>query len=408
VLNRTVKAAVVVMTGALALAACGTNKTESGGGGSASCDTSKGSVTVGVIAPLSGNLSAVGLGIKYSSQLAVDQANAKCAVKGYKVVLDAEDDQATPQVGQQAATKLASDPTVVGVVGTLNSSVAQTVQPVLQQKKVVMVSPANTNPSLTKGTDTANPKRQFDNYFRVCTTDDLQGPYAADYLVQKAGKKKIAVIQDGKTYGKGLADAFIARAQKDGAQIVDQEQVGEKDTDFSGVLSKVKSAAPDGIYYGGEYPVAGPLSKQAAGLGLNVPVMGGDGIYDQKFIDLGGKEGDLATSVGAPTETLQSAKDFVKAYGDAKFAGEFGPYGAFAYDAANVIINSLAKTLGDSGTWGADQQDTLLKNVGSYSGSGATGNIAFDQYGDSTNKVLTVYQVTSGKWTAAQTGTFAG
>jgi branched-chain amino acid transport system substrate-binding protein len=321
-----VKAAVVVMTGALALAACGTNKTESGGGGSASCDTSKGSVTVGVIAPLSGNLSAVGLGIKYSSQLAVDQANAKCAVKGYKVVLDAEDDQATPQVGQQAATKLASDPTVVGVVGTLNSSVAQTVQPVLQQKKVVMVSPANTNPSLTKGTDTANPKRQFDNYFRVCTTDDLQGPYAADYLVQKAGKKKIAVIQDGKTYGKGLADAFIARAQKDGAQIVDQEQVGEKDTDFSGVLSKVKSAAPDGIYYGGEYPVAGPLSKQAAGLGLNVPVMGGDGIYDQKFIDLGGKEGDLATSVGAPTETLQSAKDFVKAYGDAKFAGEFGPY----------------------------------------------------------------------------------
>jgi branched-chain amino acid transport system substrate-binding protein len=408
VLNRTVKAAVVVMTGALALAACGTNKTESGGGGSASCDTSKGTVTVAVIAPLSGNLSAVGLGIKYSAQLAVDQANAKCTVKGYKLALDAEDDQATPQVGQQAATKLASDPSVAGVVGTLNSSVAQTVQPVLAQKKIVMISPANTNPKLTKGEDLANPKRQFDNYFRVCTTDNYQGPYAADYLVKTAGKKKISVINDGKTYGKGLADAFTAQAKKDGAQIVDTEQVGEKDTDFSGVLAKAKGAAPDAIYYGGEYPAAGPLSKQAAGLGLNVPVMGGDGIYDQKFIDLGGKEGDLATSVGAPTEQLQSAQDFVKAYAAGKFAGEYGPYGAFAYDAANVIINSLAKTLGDSGTWSSSQNDALLKNVGSYQGSGATGSIAFDQYGDSTNKVLTVYQVSSGKWTAAKTGTFEG
>jgi branched-chain amino acid transport system substrate-binding protein len=407
VLNRTVKAAVVVATGALALAACGANKTESGADGGG-CDTSKGTVTVGVIAPLSGNLSAIGLGVRYSAQLAVDQANTKCAVKGYKVALDAEDDQATPQIGAQAATKLSTDPTVVGVVGTLNSSVAQTVQPVLQQKKVVMVSPANTTPSLTKGTDPGNPKRQFDNYFRVCTTDDLQGPYAADYLVKKASKKNIAVIHDGKTYGRGLADAFTAQATKDGAKIVDQEQVGEKDVDFSGLLSKVQATKPDAIYYGGEYAVAGPLSKQAAGLGITIPVMGGDGLYDQKFIDLGGKEGDLATSVGAPTEKLQSAQDFVKAYTASKFPSEYGPDGAFAYDAANAIITSVAKTLGDNGRWGADQQDALLRNVGSYQAAGATGNIAFDQYGDSTNKVLTVYQVTSGKWVPAQTGTFEG
>ncbi|MBA8928825.1 branched-chain amino acid transport system substrate-binding protein [Kutzneria viridogrisea] len=399
----------VLLAGALLLAACGTNKTESGGGGgSATCDTSKGSLTVGVVAPLSGNLSALGLGIRNSAQLAVDQANAKCAVKGYKLVLDPEDDQATPQIGAQAATKLASDPNVVGVVGTLNSSVSQSVQPILAQKKVVQVSPANTSPTLSKGADLTNPKRQFDTYFRVCTTDNYQGPYAADYLVKKAGKKKIAVITDGKTYGKGLAEEFIKQATKDGAQIVDQETVGEKDTDFSGVLSKVKQATPDAIYYGGEYPAAGPLSKQAAGLGLNVPVMGGDGIFDPKFIDLGGKEGDLATSVGAPTEDLQSAKDFVTAYQAKKNKDEYGAYGAFSYDAANAIIGSLAKTLGDGGTWSDSQRDALLKNVGSYSAQGATGSVAFDQYGDSTNKVLTVYQVTSGKWKASQSGAFEG
>jgi len=406
--NRTVKAAVVVMAGALALAACGTNKTESGGGGSASCDTSKGTLTIGVISPLTGSLSALGLGIQHSAELAVAEANDKCTVKGYKLTVDPEDDQATPQVGAQAATKLSSDSNVVGVVGTLNSSVAQTVQPILSNKKVPQISPANTNPSLTKGADLTNPKRQFPSYFRVCTTDNYQGPDAADYLVKKAGKKKIAVIQDGKTYGAGLAAAFSERATADGATIVDKEQVGEKDTDFSGVLTKVKAAAPDAIYYGGEYPVAGPLSKQAQGLGLTVPVMGGDGVFDPKYIELGGKEGDLATSVGAPTESLDTAKDFVKAYAAKGYKDPYAAYGAFSYDAANAIIASLATTLGDSGTWSDSQRDKLISTIGSYKGNGATGAVAFDQYGDSTNKVLTVYQVSAGAWKAVQTGAFEG
>ncbi|QUQ67477.1 branched-chain amino acid ABC transporter substrate-binding protein [Kutzneria sp. CA-103260] len=400
--NRTVKAAVVVMAGALALAACGTNKTESGG--AASCDVSKGTLVIGTISPLSGNLSAVGLGIEHSADLAVAQANEKCTVKGYKLSLDGEDDQATPQTGAQAATKMSSDSNVVGVVGTLNSSVAQTVQPILSGKKIPMVSPANTNPSLTQGKDPANEKRQFDNYFRVCTTDTFQGPYAADYLVKTAGKKKIAIIQDGKTYGLGLSQAVADRVTKDGGQVVDKEQVGENDTDFSGVLTKVKATSPDAIFYGGEYPAAGPLSKQAAGLGLNVPVMGGDGIFDPKFIALGGKEGDLATSVGAPADQLQSAAQFIKDYAAKSYKEPYASYGAFAYDAANVIIASLAKTLGDSGTWSDTQRDALIKNIQSYSGTGATGPISFDQYGDSTNKVLTVYQVSSGDWKPVKSG----
>ncbi|GAA3439145.1 branched-chain amino acid ABC transporter substrate-binding protein [Kutzneria kofuensis] len=388
----------------LLVAACGTNKVESAGNGAAACDTSKGNLVVGVVAPLSGSLSAVGLGIQNATALAVDEANAKCAVKGYKLAVVGEDDQATPQVGAQAASKLAADDTVLGVVGTYNSSVAQAVQPILASKKIAQVSPANTNPSLTVGDNPARPKRQFETYFRVCATDNFQGPYAADYLVRKAGKKRIALITDGKTYGKGLADEFSKQATKDGATIVDREQVGEKDTDFAGVLTKVRRFSPDAVYYGGEYPVAGPLSKQAQGLGLNVPVMGGDGIFDKNFIQLGGKEGDLATSVGAPTDQLQSAQDFVKAYNAKGYKDPYAAYGAFAYDAANAIIAGAAKAIGDAGTWGNSMRETLLKNIGSYSANGATGPVAFDQYGDSTNKVLTVYQVADGEWKPVQTG----
>jgi branched-chain amino acid transport system substrate-binding protein len=405
--NQLLKSAAIV-AGALLIAACGTNKTESGGGGGGtSCDTSKGTLVVGVVAPLSGSLSALGLGIKNSASLAVDQANEKCTVKGYKLALQAEDDQANPQIGAQAATKLSSDPNVVGVIGTLNSSVAQNVQPVLKAKNIVQISPANTNPTLTRGQDyLTSPKRDFPNYFRVCATDDLQGPFAADYAAKKAGKKKVAIITDGKTYGDGLAGEFRKQLEKQGGTVVAQEKVGEKDTDFSGVIAKVKPSGPELLYYGGEYPAAGPLSKQMKDAGLSIPLFGGDGIFDDKFIDLGGKEGDLATSVGAPTEKLDSAKAFVDAYKAKNYKEGYSAYGSFSYDATNALLGALAKSIGDGGSWGDDKRTTLLSNVGSYKAQGATGEVAFDQYGDSTNKLMTVYQVTGGKWNAVETGTF--
>jgi branched-chain amino acid transport system substrate-binding protein len=409
--NQTVKAAALVAAGALLLAACSTNKDESSGGGTGSqekCDQSKGTLVVGVIAPLSGDLAALGLGIKNASQLAVDQANDECKVPGYKLALDALDDEKDPTKGAQAATKLASEDGVVGVVGTLNSSVAQSVAPILAQNNILQISPANTNDTLTKGTDyLKSPKRTWKTYFRTCTVDSLQGPYAANYLVGKSGKKKIAIVTNGLTYGEGLADTFTTQAEKKGAQIVTRQKVGENDTDFSSVIAAIKPFAPDGVYFGGEYPQAGPLSKQLASAGINVPVMGGDGIYDPAFIELGGKEGDLATSVGAPTDTLDSAKAFVKAYDGAGFKEGYSAYGAFSYDAANAIIGSLAKTIGN-GEWSSDKRDALLDAVADYSADGATGQVKFDEFGDSTNTVLTVYQVKGTEWSPVETGKFEG
>lgn len=397
-----------ILAGALGLTACGTNRNEAGGtGGGSSCDTSKGTLVIGMVAPLSGSLSALGLGMRNSAKLAVDQANQKCTVKGYKLAFQPEDDQATAQIAGQAGTKLASDPNVVGVIGTLNSSTSQTVAPIFAGKNIVQISPSNTNPSLTLGDQAASaPKRVYPTYFRVCTTDLVQGPFGAQYLVQTAGKKNIAVVDDGKTYGAGLADQAAATITKLGGTVVARAKVGEKDTDFSGVIAQLKAKNPDALYYGGEYPVAGPMSQQLAGAGLNIPLMGGDGIVDKQFVKLGGREGDLATSVGAPAASLASAKQFLDDYKAAGNTEEYGAYGVLTYDATNVVVNALGKTIGDSGTFDDSKRQTLIQNVQSTQLDGASGNVAFDQYGDTTNKVLTVYQVKGDDFAPIKTGAY--
>ena len=397
-----------LLAGALGLTACGTNRQEgSGAAGGSNCDTSKGTLVIGMVAPLSGSLSALGLGMSHSADLAVNQANQKCTVPGYKLVFQPEDDQATPQVAGQAATKLASDPNVAGVVGTLNSSTSQTVQPILADRSIVQISPANTNPTLTLGQNTDSPSRAYPTYFRVATTDLIQGPFGAQYLVQKAGKKNIAVINDGKTYGAGLAKTFSDEATKLGATIAATAQVGEKDTDFSSVIANIRTKNPDAVYYGGEYPVAGPMSAQLAGAGLNIPLMGGDGIVDKQFVALGGRAGDLATSVGAPAESLPSAKQFIDDYGAAKYAEPFSTYGVLTYDATNVIIAAVGKAV-QGGAWSDDTRKAVVSNVQSTNIQGASGPVAFDQYGDTTNKVLTVYTVQGDDFAPIQgsTGSF--
>jgi branched-chain amino acid transport system substrate-binding protein len=396
-------AGVAVVVGALALTGCGTRggaSAESSASGSAAATAKV--VKIGVIAPLSGDLSALGLGIKNSVDLAIKQANESKAIPGWTLELAAEDDQATPDVGKNAATKLASDDAVVGVVGTLNSSVAQSVIPVLSAASIIQVSPANTNPSLTKGEDLTTPKRPYANYFRTCTTDAVQGPFAAQYLLE-AGITKVATIHDKKTYGQGLVENFTTAFKAGGGEIVSAETINPDDKDFSAVITKVKTTSPQAIYYGGEYPQAGPLSKQAKAAGLNVPLMGGDGIYDGNFIKLGGTTGDLATSVGAPVDTLESAKAFVAAYTAAGYSEPYAAYGAYSYDAANTIINALKVSLA-SATDAKSARQATIDAAATVSFDGATGKVGFDEFGDSVSRVLTVYKVDGTEWKAEKTG----
>ncbi len=395
-----------LLVASLALTACGTRGGSDSGSSSGSSDNKV--AKIGVISPQSGDLSALGLGIKNSVDLAIKQANESGAIPGWTLQLEVGDDQATPDVGKNAATKLASDNQVVGVVGTLNSSVAQSVQPVLASANIVMVSPANTNPSLTQGADFATaPKRAYPNYFRTCTTDSVQGPFAARYLFEKAGIKEVATVHDKKTYGQGLVEAFSKEFTNLGGKIVAAETINPDDDKYDAVISKIKPSNPKAVYYGGEYPQAGPFSQQMKAAGLNVPLMGGDGIYAADFIKLAGStaDGDLATSVGAPIDTLPSAKAFVDAYKAAGYQDAYGAYGAYAYDAANAIIDALKVSLKGADSAQAARQATIdaMANV---SFDGVTGKVAFDQYGDTTSKVLTVYEVQGGEWKAKDTSEF--
>jgi branched-chain amino acid transport system substrate-binding protein len=397
-----------LLVASLALTGCGTRGgDDSGDTGGGSGDNNK-VAKIGVIAPLSGDLAALGKGIEHSVDLAIKQANESNAIPGWTLELAAEDDQATPDVGKNAATKLASDKDVVGVVGTLNSSVAQSVQPVLAAANIPMVSPANTNPSLTQGADFATaPKRAYPNYFRTCTTDSIQGPFAARYLFEKAGIKEVATVHDKKTYGQGLVDAFTQEFTKLGGKVVAAETINPDDDKYDAVVSKIKPSNPKAVYYGGEFPQAGPFSQQMKAAGLNVPLMGGDGIFSGEYVKLAGSTatGDLSTSVGAPTDSLESAKSFVAAYDAGGYAEPYEAYGAYAYDAANAIINALKTSLKDAASAEAARAGTVTA-MGSVSFDGVTGKVAFDEYGDTTSRVLTVYSVKDGAWAPVNTEEF--
>ena len=151
------------------------------------------------------------------------------------------------------------------------------------------------------------------------------------------------------------------------------------------------------MYYGGEYLQAGPFSQQMKAAGLNVPLMGGDGIYSPEYVKLAGATatGDLATSVGAPTGSLASAKAFVDAYNAGGYADPYEAYGAYSYDAANAIIQALKVSLAKAESAEAARQGTVTA-MSDVAFDGVTGKVAFDEYGDTTSRVLTVYAVDGG------------
>ncbi|MEV6739848.1 branched-chain amino acid ABC transporter substrate-binding protein [Streptomyces sp. NPDC051104] len=393
--------------GALTLTACGSR--DSGDKGSSGGGTT---VTIGVDAPLTGDLSAMGLGIKNSADLAAKNANKQNYVKGITFKIEALDDQKQPSQGQQNATKLVADSNVLGVVGPLNSSVAESMQKVFDDAKLVEVSPANTGPALTQGADWQTKKvRPYKSYFRTATTDAIQGPFAAQYVYNDAKKKKVFVIDDKKTYGAGLAGTFTEEFKKLGGTVVGTEHINPDTTDFSAVATKVKNSGADVVYYGGEYPQAGPLSKQIKAAGAKIPLVGGDGINDATYGKLAGPEstGDLATSVGAPVESLPSAKQFVSDYKAAGYKDAYSAYGGYSYDSAWAIIEAVKKVVEDNGgKLPSDARAKVTAAMQNVSFDGVTGKVSFDEFGDATNKQLTVYAVKNGAFTAVKSGTFTG
>ncbi|OIJ89146.1 branched chain amino acid ABC transporter substrate-binding protein [Streptomyces colonosanans] len=394
----------VLTTGALTLTACGSRDNNSNKSG----DKSNITVTIGVDAPLTGANSATGLGIQYGSQIAVDDANKNHTVPGVTFKLKAMDDKALPATGQQNATALVADSSVIGVVGPLNSGVATQMQQVFDTANMVEISPSNTSPELSQGKDWQTKKvRPYKSYFRTATTDVLQGGFAADYAYNGLKKKKAFVVDDKQTYGAGLSKIFTEQFTKLGGKVAGTDHVSTGDRDFSTLVTKIKNSGADLLYYGGQYDESEVLTKQLKDAGANIPLFGGDGMFSPTYIKTAGKasEGDLVTSIGVPVDTLPAAKDFVATYKAKKYPGDYGTYGSYSYDATTAIIKAVGQVVKD-GKLPSDARAQVVEAVQKNSFDGISGKIAFDDFGDTTNKQLTVYQVKNGEWKSVHSGNF--
>jgi branched-chain amino acid transport system substrate-binding protein len=371
------------------------------------CSSSGGTkvAVVGVVAPLDKGLVQFGRGIRNSVQVAVNEANTKKLLPGWKFQLEAVDDSSDPPTGEAAARKLAADSNVIGVVGTYNSGVAAKVAPVLQGAGIVMISPGNTDPTLTVGSDSTHPTRQYSNYFRMVASDAVQGPFLAKTAFGDIHARRAAVVSETKPVSKGLADTFAADFASRGGAVVLRQVVPDGTTDFKDVASAVAAAHPDLVFFGGEYQVGAQFAKQVTDAGVTAPVMGGDGIKDDAYITTAGaaSEGDLASTVGQPFAAVPSAKPFLDAYANAHFTEVPTDFGVYAYDAANLIIAGAAKVLRGADKVTVDSRRAIVAFVQAADVKGASGTVAFDSFGDTRDKVLTLYRVSGGSWKAIKT-----
>ncbi|MFD6549894.1 ABC transporter substrate-binding protein [Streptomyces sp. NPDC058398] len=394
---------------ALTLTLSGRDKTP-GGGGAADGAAAASAVTVviGVDAPLTGGMSSMGLGIRNSADLAVKTANKKKVVPGVTFQIKSLDDAADPAKGQENAASFVSDARTLGVVGPLNSSVARTLVPPLAQADLVNISPGNTAPETTLGPDWAagTKSRPHDTYFRTVATDVDQGPFAARYLHTEGGKSKVYVIDDRSLYGTGLTAGFTAEFKKLGGTVVGAEQVVDGQTDFSDLAASVRASGADAVYFGGYYDTAGPLSKELKQAGVRIPLMGGDGMFTEAFLTSGPKaDGDLAVNIGVPAEELPGGADFLARYRAAGYTDDANWYGPYAYDATWSIVEAVkALVTANGGTLPRDARAKMRPAVSRLDFDGVTGRVAFDEYGDTRNRGLTVCSVSGGRWTTVTSG----
>ncbi|MEU6392568.1 branched-chain amino acid ABC transporter substrate-binding protein [Streptomyces sp. NPDC046939] len=395
----------VLTTGALTLTACGSRDdkgSDDKGGGSTT-------VVIGVDAPLTGQNSATGLGIKSGVEIAVKDANDKKLVPGVTFKVSALDDKALPPTGQQNASQLVANKDVLGVVGPLNSGVAQTMQKVFASANLAEISPSNTAPELTQGKNwvSGTKTRPFKTYFRTAITDEVQGGFAADYVYKTLKKKKVFVVDDKQTYGAGLAGIFGKSFKKLGGTVVGTDHVNVGDKDFATLVTKIKNSGAELLYYGGQYDESQVLTKQLKDSGAKIPLMGGDGMFTPTYIKTAGAaaEGDLVTSVGVPVDTLPAAKDFIEKYKAGNYKGDYGTYGGYSYDAATAIIKAIGNVVKD-GKVPADARQKVVDELQKINFEGIAGPVGFDEYGDTKNKQLTLYQATKGEWKSVKTGTY--
>lgn len=341
-------------------------------------------IRIGAAGPMTGDQSKMGIDLRNGVELAVAEWNEKGGLLGKKIVLFPGDDQADPKQAVSIANKFVNQK-VHAVVGHWNSNCSINASPYYNAASIVTISPASTNPRLTK--------QGFKNIFRVCGTDDQQGGVAADFTMKRLKPKRLAVIHDKTTYGQGLADYF-KKSIEGKVEVVFYDGIQTRDPDYKAILTAIKEKKPDVYFFGGVYPEAGRLVRQAKEVGMNIPMITGDGVYDPTFINIAGKSADgTFVTFGKDPSGLPASKSFNEKY--TKKYGAPGPYSIYAYDAANIILKAIEQTGTTDGTMLAD---FISKNTF----PGAFGDISFDANGDVTKAPYVIWQVKDGKFVEVQ------
>ncbi len=390
-----------------------------GGGSSTSSGGSKGTIKIGVEMPLSGTEGSQGQPILKGVRFAATQAGA--SIKGYTIQVVDYDDAVNgthdPQKGASNVNSMVGDPAVLGFVGPLNSSVAKNEIPIAADAHLAMISPANTGVCLTK--DAPDSRFPYDaacgglaaqlrkgnpnNYFRVVTTDDYQGPAMADYFLQTLKLTKVAVGSDNQTYGKGIADSFTAEFKAKGGQVVGQRfDYDQQNTqDFKPWLTASKAAGATGIYVGG-VTSTGVCKVRAQMQGIydaSTPFGGGDGIVqDSECVKAAGAQStNVYASIAAVDPVhVPSAKATIDAYKKAyPAAADYTSYSIVAADAAGIMIQAIGKAI-DAAGGKMPTREQVRAAVAKTSGyQGALGSTSFDSNGDTNQKLISIYEYTS-------------
>lgn len=345
-------------------------------------------VKIGHVGPVSGAQAHYGRDNENGARMAVDELNAqKLTIGGKKVTFElvAEDDAADPKQGTAAAQKLC-DAKVNGVVGHLNSGTTIPASKVYNQCGLPMISPSATNPELTT--------LGYKNVFRLLANDLALGAGLANYAADKLKLKKVAIIDDRTAYGKGVSEVFARVAKERGLEVVSQQYTNDKAVDFSAILTAIKSKKPDGIFFGGMDPQAGPMLRQMQQLGLNKAYLfGGDGICTDKLMELSSGARTLANVVcavgGASLDKLPNGQAWRARY-ETKFPKQFQVYSPYTYDATMVLVDAMKRANSvDPKVYGPKVVETSYQGV--------TAKVMFEPNGELKNPAMTLYSYKDGK-----------
>jgi branched-chain amino acid transport system substrate-binding protein len=333
-------------------------------------------IKLGVGGPITGANAALGAQLRNGVEQAAEDINAAGGVMGQKIEVVIEDDRSDPKEGVSVANKFASQG-VKWVVGHYNSGVSIPASDVYQEAGIVQITPASTNEKFTD--------RGLWNTFRTCGRDDQQGNVAGSYLAKNFKDKKIAVVHDKTPYGKGLADNTKATINKAGLKEVMYEGINTGEKDYSALVSKLKQANVDVVYYGGLHTEAGLIIRQMRDQGLKAPLMSGDGIVSAEFVSIAGPgaEGTLMT-FGPDARKNPNAKEAVEKLRKKGFEPE--AYTLYSYAAAQIMAQAATEAKSTDGKKMADVMHSgkVFKTV--------LGDISFDKKGDITKPDYIMYE----------------